>query len=510
LAEETFSPDFMTLARSAGILVPLHALPNGIADLKILIDWAADHHLRWIQLLPINDGEDASPYNAWSAFAANPRYLSLSEHEKPSRQDEAFQAYYRKNQDWLADYALFMALKDQFRCGWQKFPKPLRERQPDALTHWEKRLADPIIFYSFIQWKFDEQWADCRAHANQKNLFLLGDLSFYLNIDSDAVWADRTAFDLNGRTGVPPDFYAATGQFWEHYPYDWAALKKIGYRLWKRRVSRMLEWFDGIRIDHFRALFDYYKIPPQADTAQWKGKNLRDAWKKKHWLKQPLITGETLPFPESASAESIIRMLDGEWHDGPRDEFIREVFGAALSKKSALIVAEDLGLLSRGVYELRDRSGIPGMKPVIFGLDLSPEYWDAASFPENSVAVTTTHDCATLAGELGDLNPARFEKLAQALRNEKFLNEPASVETVRIALLKKVCASPSMLAVIAYQDLFGLDNTHRTNRPNTVGPHNWTDRFPLPVDDLKNNRGAVAQKTNALLDQLLTDSDRRA
>ncbi len=497
------------MKRSAGILVPLHALPNGITDLRLLIDWAADHGLRWIQLLPINDGEDTSPYNTWSAFAANPRYLTLSEQEKPSRHDAAFERYCEKNQDWLGDYALFLSLRDHFRCGWQKFPKALRERQPEVLAKWEERLADSIMFYSFIQWKFDEQWAACREHANKKNVFLLGDLSFYLNTDSDAVWTHRECFDLNGRTGVPPDFYSAGGQFWEHYPYDWAAQKKSGYRLWKLRVNRMLDWFDGIRVDHFRALYDYYWIPPQADKAKWRGKDLREAWKKKHWLENPLITGETLPFPESAPVESVIRMLDGRWCDGPRDNFIHEVFEPVLSKKSALIVAEDLGLLSSGVYELRDRSGIPGMKPIIFGLDFSAEYWNTGSFPENSVAVTTTHDCATLAGELGNLNTIRFQKLAEALRDEGFLKEPASVDTLRVALLRKTCASPSMLAVIAYQDLFGLDNSHRTNRPNTVGPHNWTDRFPLSIQDLKNNDGVLAQKTNALVDELLAESNRR-
>ncbi len=94
----------------------------------------------------------------------------------------------------------------------------------------------------------------------------MGDIPFYVGLDSADVWAHRENFllDQDGRptfiAGVPPDYFSATGQRWGNPIYDWKFMKKDKFTFWIERLSYMGEMFDVVRVDHFRAFDTYWRF----------------------------------------------------------------------------------------------------------------------------------------------------------------------------------------------------------------------------------------------------------
>ncbi|HEU0012101.1 MAG TPA: 4-alpha-glucanotransferase [Longimicrobium sp.] len=469
-------------ARAGGILLHPTSLPGpGIGDLGEhafrFIDWLASAEQQLWQVLPlvaVNEG--GSPYNALSAFAGNPLLISpaelflhglLPEEAAPAPdlpldgidfpavmawKDEVvgrayelyldsddldleadFGAYRDRNRGWLDDYALFRALRDEFGGRWwPEWPARLRARDERALDEARNDLLLEADRHAYAQYLFDLQWTAVRRHAHAAGIRIVGDVPIFVAHDSADVWANQHLFtlDAEGRatvvSGVPPDYFSATGQRWGNPLYRWDVLARDGYRWWIDRFRRTLEMVDVVRIDHFRGFEAYWEVPADEETA-----------------------------------------LNGRWVPGPG----RALFDAARRELGTLpLVAEDLGLITDEVEALRDGLGLPGMRVLQFAFgddERNPHL--PRNYVHNAVAYTGTHDNDTARGwydESADPNERQgVRRLTDAPEDE-----------MHWAMIETVLRSRAGWAVVPLQDVLGLGSQARMNTPGT-GEGNWAWRL---------------------------------
>jgi 4-alpha-glucanotransferase len=482
----------MTIKRSSGILLHVSSLPGkfGIGDAgKQAYEWVDfldKTGVKYWQILPLNPtGYGDSPYQGLSAFAGNPLFIDLenlvelglitqsqiSDHPNFPRQkvdfshvnlwktkilhmafDEfvmerndqllsEFEAYCSENKNWLDDFALFMALRvDHKLVSWKDWPEPFKLRKKSSLKKYLRENGYKIQFHQFLQFLFYRQWRELKAYANGKGIQLIGDIPIFTGFDCADVWANPHLFQLDpdrqpiAIAGVPPDFFSETGQLWGNPLYDWDAHKKEKYTWWTQRVNETLKTVDLIRLDHFRGFAGYFRIPGDAKTA-----------------------------------------VNGEWVPGPG----KELFGSMKKKLGELpFIAEDLGVITDDVIELRDRYEFPGMKLLQFA------FWESAdheflphNFPFNCVAYTGTHD--------NDTSKSWFRQAPEHER--RFCTSYLGNHTRSIAheMIRVVWNSVAVVAVAPMQDFLQLDGWARMNLPAST-KNNWIWRMKPNVltDDL--------------------------
>lgn len=465
--------------RASGILMPLSSLPGpwGIGTLGgsayRFLDFLAAAGQRYWQILPIGPtGYGDSPYQSFSAFAANPYLIDpallveqglLTEAEAraphwggdPCRVDYAalwagrgrlleqaaarldpadreFCAFCEAGRDWLGDYALFMALKEEYgHESWQLWPRPLRLRQPQALTEAETRLAGRIFYWKAVQYLFFAQWGRLKAYAAEHGVRIIGDIPIYVSPDSSDVWASPGLFQLDaeGRptevAGCPPDAFAAEGQVWGNPLYDWPRHAETGYAWWLRRLGHAGRVYDVVRIDHFRGLESYFAIPAGQDTA-----------------------------------------AGGRWRKGPGMDFIRAVRAAL---PDLAIIAEDLGYLTPEVRALRRASGFAGMKVLQFAFDSrEPGDYLPHNYRRNAVVYTGTHDNIPTAAWQARADPADVAAARAYLA--------AAEEDLTPAFIRAALASVCDTAILPMQDWLGLGAEARMNTPSRLDG-NWQWRM---------------------------------
>lgn len=497
--------------RSAGVLLPVSGLPSayGIGcfsrDVDIFVDMAADMGFSWWQVLPITVlGAGNSPYSGCSTHAGNFLYinpyglvedglLTAQEAEdakyrgQPYKVDYAFardnmtrllhtaferinpeirkeiDEFAREESDWVEDYALFMALSSHFGDEWYNWEKPLAERRPEALSEAKEKYADEVAYYIFEQYEFFKQWHALKKRVNDRGVRIIGDLPFYVATESVDVWTNAGEFVLgkdrrpSAVAGVPPDAFAASGQIWGNCIYDFAAMKKNGYKWWRKRIAHCLDMYDALRLDHFRAFYNFFSIPAEdKDTA-----------------------------------------VNGHWEYGPGQELIDLI---RADNPDALFIAEDLGLIDPACREFIDGSGIPTMRVFQFAFDGTQSVHLPYFYDKNNVAYSGTHDNNTLLGWLYELNPAARDF---ALKYCGFTGAgwgsggPSCASTK--AILRTIAASSAVLAVFPVQDMLGYGADTRMNTPG-VPEGNWEYRLPyelmLTVDrdfflDINNTYGRL-------------------
>ncbi len=471
-------------ARASGILLHPTAFPGpGTGDLGEpafrFVDWlvAAEQSL-WqvLPLVAVNEG--GSPYNALSAFAGNPLLISPAELALHGLLDPAdaappaldrggidfpavlrwkddvvraaqrilhdddelaadFAAYRAEEAPWLDDYALFRALRDAHGGAcWTAWPVPLRDRHPNALEQARHDLVDEVERHAYAQYLFDLQWAAVRRHARRRGVRIVGDVPIFVAHDSADVWAHPELFTLDGEgqptvvSGVPPDYFSATGQRWGNPLYRWDALACTGYRWWIGRFRRTLEMVDVVRIDHFRGFESYWEVPAGEATA-----------------------------------------LHGRWMPGPG----RALFDAVRAELGALpVVAEDLGLITDEVEALRDALELPGMRVLqfAFGGDDPANPHLPRNYVHNAVAYTGTHDNDTALGWYADADGETRRQLAEVAGDGPEMNW---------RMIEAVLRSRAGWAIVPLQDVLGLGGQARMNTPG-VADGNWAWR--LDEDDL--------------------------
>ena len=352
---------------------------------------------------------------------------------RATQQDHDAQAQWVASQQmWLEDYVLFMAL-DQAHAPllWPQWPLPLAQRDPDALAAARQAFAEELAFWRFVQWQFDCQWQALKSYAHSKGVLMVGDLPIFVAHHGADCWArpDLYLLDASGQpsvvAGVPPDFFAATGQRWGNPLYNWESMQADGYQWWVERVRRQLALADVIRIDHFRGFMDYWEIPANEPTA-----------------------------------------VKGHWQNGPGDA----LFDALTQALGPLpIIAEDLGIITEAVVRLRERTGFPGMRVLQFAFSGDAHHpFLPHNFEPNTVVYTGTHDNDTLLGWWGSCSD---HERAFAQRYLDLDNAD-----VTWALLRAASMSVARLSLCQFQDVLELGTEHRMNVPGTTSGC-WTWRF---------------------------------
>jgi 4-alpha-glucanotransferase len=469
----------------------------GIGELgsaaRAFIDWLAQANQRLWQVMPLGPtGYGDSPYASFSALAGNPllvsverlvedellphaelenapvfpldyvdfgpviewkmgvlerAYASFNERARDQQRD-SFEAFIAEHAAWLDDFALFMALKAAHGgVAWNQWDRDIARRKPKALKAWREKLADRIRFHQFNQWLFFTHWLDIKKYANDRDIQIIGDIPIFVAYDSADVWANPDLFFLDADAnptvvaGVPPDYFSATGQRWGNPLYRWEVLQKRGFDWWINRFRMLLLLVDIVRLDHFRGFAAYWEIPASEETA-----------------------------------------VRGRWVKTPGSEFFTTV-------RSALgdvpIIAEDLGLITPDVVELRNEQELPGMAVLQFcwSGDASDPYLPHNHVP-NMVVYTGTHDNDTTVGWWQTASD----------HERVFAQKYLAVHGHDIAwdLIRAALRSVAETAIVPMQDVLSLGTEARMNYPGRPSG-NWSWRL-LP-DQL---RDEVAQRLGEL------------
>ena len=354
-------------------------------------------------------------------------YDHFRQREKPDDYDD----FLRRTAEWLPDYALFMAiLEAEEDRPWNTWPDPLKKRDAAALDAFREAHADEIGFIYFQQYEFDRQWNDLKKNAHSRGIRIIGDIPIYVSMDGADAWSEPKLFQMDENfvptavAGCPPDVFSADGQLWGNPLYDWTYQKKTGYAWWIRRLARMQELYDVVRLDHFRGFHDYWSVPYGAPTA-----------------------------------------ASGHWEEGPG----LDLFRAAKKQLGKLeVIAEDLGLLSDGVVKMVKKSGYPGMKIIEFAFDSDNDNpYLPFCYDKNCVVYTGTHDNDTAAGWLQAIDRKTRQHLNRYVGHR--VHDPKDL--IRLAM-----ASTADLCIIPIQDWLGLGSEARINTPGTCGD-NWRWRL---------------------------------
>lgn len=368
---------------------------------------------------------------------AHQRYLELGQPPLPYGDPTAFR---RANASWIEDYAFFRSLKDHHNgAPWWEWPADLRRHSKALKSPLRKRLAKAIDAHVFHQYLFFGQWTILREQARRRGISLIGDIPIFVAMDSADVWANPGLFEIDAETGrpeavagVPPDYFSEDGQLWGNPLYRWDRHEADGFAWWKSRMASCFALADIVRIDHFRAFHDYWRIPADSPTAR-----------------------------------------TGEWMPGPGLAFFRAM---KESFPAARIIAEDLGDITEGVRKLRDDCGLPGMAVLqfAFGGDAGNLYLPHNQ-ASNSVVYPGTHDNDTTLGWYR----AAPEKTRDHVR--RYLR--VSGEEIGWDLLRSAYGSVAKLTVLPLQDILSLGSEARLNTPG-IASGNWQWRYRQPALDL--------------------------
>lgn len=473
--------------RACGMLLPVSSLPSpyGIGafskEAYEFVDTLKSAGQSYWQILPLGPtGHGDSPYQSFSSFAGNPYFIDLDTliREGLLKKEECLKADFGESKRYISydkiylcrypllrkaferwmektgeekaeeifektliretkEYCFYMAVKNSFGGkAWTEWDEEIKLRKPQAVEQYRRELKPEIMFYQFMQYKFQEQWEELRKYANKQGIKIIGDIPIYVAFDGADAWANPELFQFDEEhmpsavAGCPPDGFSATGQLWGNPLYRWDYHQKTGYAWWMKRMEYSFRLYDVVRVDHFRGFDEYYSIPFGHKTAE-----------KGHWEKGPGI--------------EIFQKME-------------EHFG----KKPLPIIAEDLGFLTPSVLKLVEDTGFPGMKVLEFAFDSSGEsIYLPHNYSKNCVVYTGTHDNDTLKGWFRKM-PEQDKLLALEYMNGRHGEGPwVNWDFIRLAL-----ASVADLAIIPVQDYIGLGSEARLNEPSTLG-NNWKWRL---------------------------------
>ncbi|MEJ1958322.1 MAG: 4-alpha-glucanotransferase [Nitrosomonadales bacterium] len=403
----------MLTERTSGILLHPTSLPGPFGagdfgtDAYRFVDWLKSAGQTHWQVLPMGEiGPGNSPYMSSSAFAGNILLIDLGElaaqgwlvredlaphpgfstdqidfgllhpfrverlrraarsffSSHPDKMHRAYDEFCEAESGWLEDYALFMTIAEREHWReWNHWPKDIANRSPQSLHRLEQMCADEIGFWKFCQWCFTRQWLKLKNYANERGIRIIGDVPIFVAYQSADVWSHQELFELDehGRpsvvAGVPPDYFSKTGQLWGNPLYRWDAHRDSGYAWWIARLRHALRQADVVRIDHFRGFAAYWEVPADAPNA-----------------------------------------ITGKWEAGP-GESLFSAFEKAFPHLP--VIAEDLGLITPDVVELRDKFKLPGMRVLQFAFGGGEiNHFLPHHYITNTVAYTGTHDNDTTLG----------------------------------------------------------------------------------------------------------------
>jgi 4-alpha-glucanotransferase len=502
------SGEAMKVERVSGVLLHVTSLPSygGVGDFGpaayAFVDFLAEAQQRLWQVLPLSPtGYGSSPYSALSAFAGNPLFISLErlvqdgwigadrieglpghngaadfveamrlklplvEEAAANFLDRApddlrirFQKFCTDNVSWLPDYAMFNVLRRMHDyISWNEWPEDYARRKNDALTAVLNSRSRELAVEQAVQFLFNEQWCALRSYCAEREIRVMGDVAIFVNYDSADVWTHPEIFELDEElkptrvSGVPPDYFSSTGQRWGNPLYKWGLMKERGFDWWVARIRRALTLYDSIRLDHFRGFEAGWSIPADEETA-----------------------------------------INGQWVKAPGHELfqrLRDVFG------ELPFIAEDLGLITPEVDELREHFGMPGMRILQFGFsERGSHLYLPHRFVPNTVVYTGTHDNNTTLGwwrdSASEIERANAQTYLQTIEHEG---------DIVWAMIRAAARSVANVCIFPLQDVLHLGSEARMNTP-AAGAGNWAWRY-----DLNALHPDFAMKLAALME--MTDRD---
>jgi 4-alpha-glucanotransferase len=422
------------LERRAGVLLHPTSLPSGKIDKDAIrwLDFMQEASLRVWQVLPLGvPQQNLSPYLCYSAFAMNPALLSAS--EATMIDQEKFEQWKTQQSYWLADYAEYCILKQQHNnTAWHEWPAEFKFRDQDTMQGLRDENQAAINAIYEQQFQLDTRWQLIKAEAKLRDISIFGDMPIFVAHDSADVWANRQCFLLNADgqpdvvAGVPPDYFSETGQRWGNPHYNWEHLTDTGFEWWLQRMKHHFHLYDIVRIDHFRGLQAVWMIDVNCPTA-----------------------------------------VDGYWQEVPGAELLTAIKAQI---GDAAIVAEDLGVITEQVTQLRERFELPGMSVLQFSFD---GFEDNPHKPENiqesRIVYTGTHDNDTSLGWYNSLEEHEQNFVYERLQLDKSVD-------INTALIKEAFNTKASLAIIPLQDFLKLDTGSRMNTPG-IADGNWEWRF---------------------------------
>ena len=443
------------------------------------IDFLVESDQQYWQLLPLGPtGYGNSPYSCYSAMAGNPLLINpellrddqlLADEDfahlpecpldyvdferaialkvpllkkacenfktkaSPIQQKE-FSGFCESKENWLEDYALFMALKDHFGgVSWNNWEPEIARREPESLEKWRQQLNAEIYYYKYVQFEFFRQWTELKRYANLRDIKIIGDIPIYVAHDSADVWSHREIFCLDEASGepalmagVPPDYFSSTGQLWGNPVYNWEKLQANNFEWWVERFEAIFAYVDVTRIDHFRGFDAYWAVERGQETAMYG-----------EWVKAP--------------GTALLDLINQKFGDLP-------------------IIAEDLGLITPEVVALRDRYEFPGMKILQFAFGAGPgDPFLPFNYDRNCVVYTGTHDNDTTVGWFNQLSNYERDEVLRYLG----CIDPQGIHW---SLIRMGWISIANMAIVPYQDLLGLGTDARMNFPGKPDG-NWGWRY---------------------------------
>ncbi|MCM8773965.1 MAG: 4-alpha-glucanotransferase [Candidatus Omnitrophica bacterium] len=472
--------------RGSGVLLHITSLPSpyGIGDFGKgayrFVDFLYETKQSYWQILPINPTMEIygnSPYSSISAFSGNPLFISpeiLWENSllsksiikdipkfsstkcdyskvipykekilinsylcfKKLKSKQEYEEFCGNNSFWLDDYVLFVIIK-KIMGGkiWSEWDRELKDRDTSALEKIKKKYKDDIDKVKFSQYIFYKQWSLLKKYCNEKGIKIIGDIPIYVSYDSADVWANPQNFKLDSDkkpifvAGVPPDYFSKTGQLWGNPVYHWDNLKKENFSWWLLRLEHNLRLFDIIRIDHFRGLVAYWEVPAEEKTA-----------------------------------------VNGKWVSVPVNDFFEAIYQKFPHMP---FIAEDLGVITPDVEEIRVRFKLAGMKILLFAFgENNPKHpYLIHNYDKNYVVYTGTHDNNTARGWFEHEAKDEEKKRLFLYLGRKVSSEEVSWELIRLAMI-----SVADTVIFPMQDILGLGEEARMNIPSTT-QGNWQWRL---------------------------------
>ncbi len=384
--------------------------------------------------------------------------------------DEQYAAFLAAEQFWLEDYALFCAIKkEQENKSWQDWDEKYKKRDEKTLAKAKKDLAEEIDFIYFQQFMFDRQWRALHAYALSKKVKVIGDLPFYVSLDSADAWSHPEVFcmdeDLKPTlvAGCPPDAFSQDGQLWGNPLYDWEALAKSGYDWWVKRIDRNYEFYDVIRLDHFHGFESYYAIPFNAKNARdgeikkGPGMDLFNALKKA--LRSRLVTDF---IGTSGSPASGTDPIESGSSQGKKTDASRGVLP---------MIAEDLGNNTAENEKLLKDSGLPGMKVLQYAFTSWDSYYVTHKHEKNCVVYTGTHDNTTMRAWVEEIQEGE-RQFARKYINSMNTDYGAFVWD----MIREAYRSVADLCIVPLTDYLTKGKEARINMPGS-GEGNWEWRL---------------------------------
>jgi 4-alpha-glucanotransferase len=487
-----------------GFCTPLSALRTekscGVGeylDLLPLFSWAKEIGFDVIQLLPLNDtGLDTSPYNAISAFALHPSFLSLwalpeiqqlrdweeklnkirywnrtlrikyhivrelklsflreyfalmhSEMEKT----EAYQHFLISN-SWLEPYALFKCLKEKnYWKSWEDWPT--NEKSPSEALYREyvQQYKEQILFHIFLQYLCYEQMAAVKKRASEQRILLKGDIPILISRDSADVWHERHHFLLHLAAGAPPDNYSLDGQNWGFPVYDWEELAQRNYNWWRERLQIANHFYHLYRLDHVVGFFRIWSVPIGRSAKE--GRYLPES--EKEWIPH---------------GEKIMQMM--------------------LDTVLMFPIGEDLGTVPPEVRLALYRMGICGTKLMRWERrwETDKGFIPVEEYPPTTMATVSTHDSDTL--QLWWRHSPKEAKLFCEFKGWDY--KPFLSRERHAAILKDCHHASSLFHINLLQEYLALipdlvsqdPEIERINWPGRVLETNWTYRTRPTIEQI--------------------------